>query len=153
MAERSAGILLYRMAGGQTEVFLVHPGGPFWARKDEGAWTIPKGVFSPDEEPEAAARREFAEETGFDAPPVLLPLGAFRQPGGKLVIAFAAEGDADPALLRSNDFEMEWPPRSGRHRSFPEVDRGAWFTLPEAEFKLLRGQRPMLSALARSLDG
>lgn len=141
---------MYRRRGGRLEVFLVHPGGPFWARKDEGAWSIPKGEYADDEEPLAAARREFAEETGL-APPGgpddCVPLAPRRQPGGKRVHAWAVEGDCDPEAVRSNTFEMEWPPRSGKRRAFPEVDRAGWFDLPAARRKLGKGQRPLLDEL------
>jgi predicted NUDIX family NTP pyrophosphohydrolase len=151
MPERSAGILMYRRRGGGLEVFLVHPGGPFWARKDDGAWSIPKGLVDGAEDLAAAARREFAEETGFDETGALAPLGDFVQPSRKVVTAFAAEGDLDPEKLVSNVFEMEWPPRSGRRRSFPEVDRGAWFDPETAARKLVPGQRPILAALLAQL--
>ena len=147
MAVRSAGILLYRRRAGSVELFLVHPGGPFWARKDDGAWSIPKGVYPPEEPPDQAARREFLEETGFAIDAPLIPLGDFRQPGGKTVSAFAAEADVDPAAIRSNTFAMEWPPRSGRMAEFPEVDRAGWIEPAEAERKILKGQRPILEAL------
>jgi predicted NUDIX family NTP pyrophosphohydrolase len=124
----------------------VHPGGPFWAKKDDGAWSIPKGLCSAGEDPLAAARREFQEETGHAVRGPFVPLGIFVQPGGKRVQAWAAEGDLDPALLCSNDFAMEWPPKSGREARFPEVDRGGWFTLPEARRKILKGQRALLDA-------
>jgi predicted NUDIX family NTP pyrophosphohydrolase len=151
MPARSAGILLYRRLAAAPEVLLVHPGGPFWAKKDDGAWSIPKGLYAEDEAADAAARREFEEETGvaIDAP--LLPLGDFRQPGGKIVTAFAAEGDFDPASLISNHFTMEWPPRSGRITQFPEIDRAGWFDPPTAALKILKGQRPILEALAARL--
>ena len=134
-------------------MFLVHPGGPFWAKKDEGAWSIPKGLCEEGEAPETAARREFAEETGsvIDAP--LLPLGEFRQPGGKLIIAYAAEGDIDAAKIRSNTFVMEWPPKSGRASEFPEVDRAGWFDPETAARKILKGQRPILEALLARRGG
>lgn len=151
MAIRSAGILLFRHVGGEKEVFLVHPGGPFWAKKDEGAWSIPKGVFEPDEAAEAAARREFWEETGTAIDVALVPLGDFRQPGGKIVTAFAAEGDIDPTGMRSNTFSMEWPPRSGRTAEFPEVDRAGWFDPATAAVKIVKGQRPILDALLARL--
>src|SRR5262245_40009351 len=150
MPQHSAGILLYRRRNGRMEVLLVHPGGPFWARKDDGAWTIPKGEYARGEEPLAAALREFSEETGAGAPEGgAIALGAFRQPSGKIVDAWAIEGDFDPATLNSNTFTMEWPPRSGRMRQVPEVDRAAWFTPEEAARKMLRGQRPILEALLR----
>lgn len=147
MPQRSAGVLLHRAGPEGPEVFLVHPGGPFWARKDDGAWSIPKGLCDADEDPPSAAKREFAEEVGAVPAGTLLPLGEFRQSGGKIVIAFTLEGDFDPEALRSNEFEMEWPPRSGRRQSFPEVDRAAWFGLEAARTKLLPGQRPILDAL------
>ncbi len=153
MPPRSAGLLLYRRRPRGLEVLLVHPGGPFWARKDEGAWSIPKGLYEPGEDPLAAARREFAEETGAE-PPMgkTVALGAFRQPSsGKLVEAWAVEGDFDPAALKSNTFTMEWPRRSGRMLEVPEVDRAGWFTLDEAACKLNKGQRPILEALLRRL--
>jgi predicted NUDIX family NTP pyrophosphohydrolase len=151
MPIRSAGILLYRRTTTAPEVFLVHPGGPFWAKKDEGAWSIPKGVYEPDEAPEAAARREFAEETGVAIDGPLHPLGDFRQPGGKIVTAFAVEGDIDPSSVRSNSFTMEWPPKSGRNAEFPEVDRAGWFDPGVAALKILKGQRPVLEALLARL--
>ena len=123
MPETSAGIMLYRRTGKALEVLLVHPGGPFWAKKDDGAWTIPKGLYESGEEPEAAARREFAEETGYAPAGEMLALGSFRQPSGKRVMAFALEDDFEPDELVSNTFEMEWPPRSGKRQSFPEIDR------------------------------
>ncbi|HTV70589.1 MAG TPA: NUDIX domain-containing protein [Rhizobiaceae bacterium] len=150
MPKLSAGILLHR-SNGNREVFLVHPGGPFWAKKDEAAWSIPKGLVDADEDTLAAARREFLEETGFAVDGDFVPLGEFRQPGAKVVIAWALEGDADPVELKSNLFEMEWPPRSGMKRQFPEVDRAAWFSLDEAGEKIHAGQRPILEALKRTL--
>jgi predicted NUDIX family NTP pyrophosphohydrolase len=135
------------------EVFLVHPGGPFWARKDAGAWSLAKGEYGPSEDPLEAAKREFQEETGFPAEGEFLPLGDVRQPGGKQVTAWAFRGDFDPARLRSNRFTLEWPPRSGRWREFPEVDRGAWFTLAEARRRLHPGQRPLLETLHRLVGG
>jgi predicted NUDIX family NTP pyrophosphohydrolase len=142
--KRSAGLLLYRRKANEFEFFLVHPGGPFWKNKDDGAWTIPKGAIEPGEDPLAAARREFAEETGFAIDGEFIELGTFQQPGGKHVLVWALGGDCDPAKLSSNAFEMEWPPRSGRRQSYPEVDRGGWFRLAEAQAKMLIGQRPML---------
>ncbi len=151
MPRRSAGILLYRRRGGVIEVLLVHPGGPFWARKDEGAWSIPKGEYDSGEDPLAAARREFEEETGAQVTGDATALGAFRQPSGKIVDAWAVEGDFDPARLKSNTFTLEWPPRSGRTQQVPEVDRAGWFTPEAAARKLLKGQRPILEALEQRL--
>ncbi len=125
----------------------MHPGGPFWARKDEAAWSIPKGLIDPGEEREAAARREFAEEVGAVPEGALTPLGEFKVTSGKLLVAFALEGEFDPAALVSNSFEMEWPPRSGQRQSFPEVDRAAWFGLEAARTRLHLGQRPLIEAL------
>ena len=148
----SAGLLLYRRGESGLEVFLVHPGGPFWARKDEGAWSVPKGLVDADEEELACARREFREETGFDAPSgAELDLGTFRQPSGKQVHVWAIEGDYDPAQLSSNLFEMEWPPKSGRRARFPEVDRGGWFDRTQALAKITTGQRPILERLYTEL--
>jgi predicted NUDIX family NTP pyrophosphohydrolase len=140
---------MYRRREPDPEVLLVHPGGPFWRNKDAGAWSIPKGVFEADEEPLAAARREFEEETGYrvDGPSgAFMALGSFRQPGGKIVTAFAVEGDFDVTALHSNTFTIEWPPRSGRHASFPEVDRAEWFSPAAARAKLVKGQVPILDA-------
>jgi predicted NUDIX family NTP pyrophosphohydrolase len=152
MAAASAGILLYRRAVNGTEVLLGHPGGPFWQHKDVGAWMVPKGEIAPDEEPEQAARREFEEELGMPAAGVLQPLGRIRQRGGKWVDAFALEGDFDPAALRSIMFEMEWPPRSGRIAAFPELDRVAWFALPEARRHILASQSVFLDRLEILLE-
>jgi predicted NUDIX family NTP pyrophosphohydrolase len=149
MAVKSAGILLYKREGGELRVLLVHPGGPFWAKKDAGAWSIPKGEYSDGEDPEAAARREFAEELGVALEGELQPLGRAIQPSRKRVVAFAAEGELDVAAIHSSSFEIEWPPKSGRRQSFPEVDRAGWFTLDEAGEKLLPGQRIFLDRLAR----
>ena len=146
MATISAGILLYRDGARGAEVLLVHPGGPFWARKDEAAWSIPKGVAEPGEDLEAAARREFAEEVGTVPSGKLTPLGSFKQSGSKTIAAFALKGGFDPAQLRSNSVEVEWPPRSGRKLTIPEVDRAAWFDLETAASKLHLGQRPILAA-------
>jgi predicted NUDIX family NTP pyrophosphohydrolase len=151
MPVTSAGILVHRLGATGREYFLVHPGGPFWARKDDGAWSIPKGVYSPDETAETAARREFQEETGVSLDGPLVALGAFRQPGGKIVTAFAIEGDVDAAGIRSNSFTMEWPPRSGRSATFPEIDRAAWFDPATAAVKILKGQRFILEALHAKL--
>jgi predicted NUDIX family NTP pyrophosphohydrolase len=147
MAKRSAGLLLYRESRGVPEVLLVHPGGPFWARKDDGAWSIPKGEFEGDEAPLAAARREFAEETGATVDGDFIELSPVRLPSGKIVHAWAVRADFDPARLRSNTFTMEWPPKSGQLREFPEVDRAAWFTLDRARAKIHPGQRPLLDQL------
>ncbi|MBV9903006.1 MAG: NUDIX domain-containing protein [Alphaproteobacteria bacterium] len=148
MPLKSAGILLYRRPRRRSvEVFLIHPGGPFWKNKDEGAWSIPKGLVAAGEDPLDAARREFTEETGFTVDGAFHELGTFKQPGGKLVTAFALEGDCDPTRLVSNMFSMEWPPRSGRRQDFPEADRAAWFARAEAEVKILKGQKAMLDAL------
>jgi predicted NUDIX family NTP pyrophosphohydrolase len=150
MPTRSAGILLHRTgADGGVEVLLVHPGGPFWARKDAGAWSIPKGEVAEGEDPLACARREFAEELGAPVPEgTATPLGEVRQKAGKIVTAWAVEGDLDPASVVSNTFAMEWPRGSGRLRDFPEVDRAEWFGLEEAAVRILDGQRPLLDALA-----
>lgn len=149
---RSAGIVLFRFADGGIEVLLGHMGGPFWARKDAGAWSIPKGEYDAGERPEAAARREFAEELGLPVPAgELLPLGEVRQRGGKVVTAWALEGDLDPAAVVPGTFELEWPPRSGTMRTFPEVDRVAWFTLAEAGAKIVTAQREFLDRLAAAL--
>lgn len=153
MATRSAGLLPYRFTARVLEVFLVHPGGPFWSRKDDGAWTIAKGEVGEGEEPVDAARREFREETSFEATGELRPLGEVKQPGGKIVAAWAFRGDFDPGEVVSNSFEMEWPPHSGRRQKFPEVDRAAWFTLDVARVKILRGQAPLLDRLGTELAG
>jgi predicted NUDIX family NTP pyrophosphohydrolase len=146
MSVLSAGLLLYRQRGTGTEVFLVHPGGPFWSRKDAGSWSIPKGLLHPGEEPLAGAQREFAEETGLQpgASGRECDLGSFRLPSGKQLQVFMLEGDCDPSELKSNLFEMEWPPHSGRRAQFPEVDRGGWFDRSAAQLKITAGQRPVL---------
>ena len=150
MASRtSAGILLHRRRDGALQVFLVHPGGPLWARKDAGAWSIPKGEYAEGEDPQQAALREFEEETGQRVGGDLHPLKACRQAGGKTVLAWALEGDCDAEHVRSNSFRMEWPPRSGREREFPEVDRAEWFTLDQARHKILPAQAPLLDELER----
>jgi predicted NUDIX family NTP pyrophosphohydrolase len=148
---QSAGLLLFRGRIADLEVLLGHPGGPFWQNKDDAAWSIPKGLIGADETPLSAARREFAEETGYHPEGVFLPLGEARQPGGKVVQAWAIECDWDPALIRSNTFEMEWPPRSGRHRTFPEIDRAAWFAVTDARRKILMGQTIFVDRLLDAL--
>jgi predicted NUDIX family NTP pyrophosphohydrolase len=147
----TAGVLLYRRGAAGVEFLLVHPGGPFWQRKDDGAWTIPKGEFVEGELPEAAARREFAEETGTTLSTVLEPLTPVRQRSGKLIHPFAAEGDLDASAVTSNTFTLEWPPRSGRIREFPEVDRAQWFDLAQALRKVIAGQQPIVLELAQRL--
>jgi predicted NUDIX family NTP pyrophosphohydrolase len=143
----SAGILLYRRTARGLEVLLAHPGGPFWRQRDDGAWTIPKGLVDPGESVEDAARREFREEIGRDCAGALVALGSIRQRGGKIVEGFALEGDFDVDALASNTFELEWPPRSGRVATFPEVDRAAWFDLAHARVKMLDAQRELLDRL------
>ena len=139
---------MYRRIGSQLEVLLVHPGGPYWRRRDEGAWSIPKGEVDAGEDAADAARREFTEETGVRLAGPLEPLGEIRQRGGKRVLAFAVEGDVDIQIIKSNTFEMEWPPKSGGKQVFPEIDRAGWFDLPVAQAKILEGQRPLLDRLA-----
>lgn len=146
----SAGLLLYRHPG-DPEVFLVHPGGPFWAKKDLGAWSLPKGELAEEEDPLAAAKREFEEETGFVVDGDFRPLQALRQPGGKTIQAWAVEGDCDPDRIESNRFRIEWPPRSGRMQEFPEVDRAAWFGMEEARRRILAGQVGFLDQLSAML--
>ena len=148
----SAGILLFRQREARLEVLLVKPGGPFWRNKDAGAWMIPKGLVEHGETPVAAALREFEEETGTRLTTVPFPLATVRQAGGKLVEAFALEGDLDPAAIRSNEFELEWPPRSGRLQPFPEVAEARWMTLDEARHLMLPSQLPLLDALAAKLE-
>jgi predicted NUDIX family NTP pyrophosphohydrolase len=151
MVKESAGVLMFRRAMDGLEVLLVHMGGPFWANKEEGAWSIPKGELAPNEDPLAAAQREFEEETG------VLPAGDFirldpvRQTSGKIVHAWGVEGDLDPATIKSNTFSLEWPPGSGREQEFPEVDRAAWLPVEEAKRKMLRGQTPLLDQLVERL--
>jgi len=152
MPKRSAGIVLYRLRAGRPEVLLVHPGGPLWAKRDAGAWSIPKGEAAPGEDLLERAIAELAEETGFAAAGPFRALPPVRQAGGKLVHAFAAAGEGDAAAITSNRFTMEWPPRSGRMAEFPEVDRAGWFALPEAREKILAGQKPLLAALERLLE-
>ena len=150
---RSAGLLLYRRSRGGVEVFLVHPGGPYWAKRDLGAWSIPKGLSEAGEEPLDAARREFREETGFDPPEGPFdPLGSLVQPSGKVVEAWSVPGDCDPEALRSQTVSVEWPPRSGRRMEVPEVDRAAWFGFEEARRRILPGQRGFLASLQSKLE-
>ncbi|MGY1771051.1 NUDIX domain-containing protein [Blastococcus sp. SYSU D00813] len=153
MPRRSAGVLLHRRGPAGLEVLLGHMGGPFWARKDAGAWSIPKGEHAEGEDAEAAARREFAEELGSPVPAAdLLPLGEVRA-SGKVLAVWTAEGDLDAATCRSNTFPLEWPPRSGRVQEFPEIDRAGWFGLAEAREKLVKGQVPFLDRLAAAVPG
>ena len=144
MPQKSAGLLIHRHIAGVFEFLLVHPGGPFWARKDEGAWSIPKGLIGNDEDELEAAKREAEEELGVAIEGDFRPLGSYKQPGGKIVVAWSVEADIDADAVRSNMFIMEWPPKSGRMKEFPEVDRAGWFSLPEAGLKILKGQRAML---------
>jgi len=148
MPSKSAGILAFRRTTTHLEVLLVHPGGPFWRNKDLGAWSIPKGEYGAGEDPEAAARREFREELGVELTAALLPLGEIKQKAGKVVTAFAAEIDIDTSTIQSNTFEIEWPPRSGRTQTFPEVDRAEWFDLATAGAKINAAQRTFLDRLA-----
>ncbi|QQO20806.1 NUDIX domain-containing protein [Bradyrhizobium diazoefficiens] len=152
MSSKSAGIIAYRRHR-TLEVLLVHPGGPYWRNKDLGAWSIPKGEYADEEDEEIVARREFAEELGFELSAPLTALGQVKQRGGKLVTAFAAELDLDVRSVRSNTFEMEWPPRSGRRQTFPEVDRAEWFTLEAARERINAGQRSLLDRLAQLAGG
>lgn len=152
MPRLSAGILLYRRRRGDVEVLLVHPGGPYWAKKDDGAWSLPKGEYGDRDDPLAAARREFTEELGRAVPAGrMLPLGEVTQKGGKRVSAWAVEGDLDSTVVGRSTFELEWPPRSGRVQRFPEVDRAGWFTLDAAHAKLLAAQTPFLDRIAELL--
>lgn len=152
MAKTSAGILAYRLREGRLEVFLVHPGGPFWARKDLGAWSIPKGELTGPEDPLAAAVREFREETGFEVEGPFAALAPRKQPGGKIVHAWAVESDFDPGEIRSNTFLLEWPRGSGRQKEFPEIDRAEWFDLEEAKRRILPGHAGFLDELAQMLE-
>lgn len=152
MTKLSAGILLCRGEGAALELLLVHPGGPFWARKDKGAWSIPKGEYAPGEDPLTVAKREFEEELSSPPPEAsYLELGEIKQPSRKLITAFAVAGDLDPASVRSNRFELEWPPQSGRLQSFPEVDRAQWFSLAEAREKIQPGQASFIDRLLERL--
>ena len=147
----SAGILLYRQREGNVQVFLVHPGGPFWVGKDDGAWSIPKGEYSDGDDPLVTAKREFFEETGFEVTGACYPLSSLMQPSGKVVSAWAVKGDLNAADVKSNTFALEWPPRSGKMQEFPEIDRGGWFDLSTARTKLLPGQRGFLVQLQKFL--
>jgi predicted NUDIX family NTP pyrophosphohydrolase len=151
MAKKSAGILMFRRRHGIPEVFLVHPGGPFWAKKDLGAWSVPKGEYADEETPLEAAGREFREETGCALSGEFIPLTPRKQPSGKTVTAWAVEGDCDATAIRSNTFTLEWPPKSGKHREFPEVDRAGWFSIAEAKKKILKGQAGFLQELTKIL--
>jgi predicted NUDIX family NTP pyrophosphohydrolase len=151
-SKKSAGLLLYRRSGGRLEVLLVHPGGPYWRRRDAGAWSIPKGEIEGDETEETAARREFSEELGYRPQGEPVPLGEAKQPSGKLVTIFALLGDWEPKRLVSSQFEIEWPPRSGRKEQYPEVDRAEWFSLDTARDKIVKGQAVFLDRLAERLD-
>ncbi len=154
MPRLSAGLLLYRLAVGGVEVLIGHPGGPFWARKDDGAWSIPKGEYTDDEDPWTAAQREFVEEIGLPVPDgPRVALAPVKQPGGKIVTAFAVLADLDVTQHVSNTFELEWPKGSGKIREYPEIDRVGWFPVAEASVKLLKGQRPLLHSLLEQLEG
>jgi len=153
MAKLSAGLLVYRVREKAVEVFLVHPGGPFWAKKDDGAWSVPKGEYTAEEDPLEAAKREFKEETGFTPPAgKFIPLQPIKQPSGKVVSVWAVEGDFDAGKINSNLFSMEWPPKSGKQQEFPEVDRAEWFKLDEARNKILKGQTGFLDELSALLQ-
>jgi len=151
--KKSAGILVYRKRASGIEIFLVHPGGPFWAKKDLGAWSIPKGEIGENEDEEAAARREFEEETGIKIKGDLMALKPIRQKSGKSVIAWAAEQDIDESKIKSNLFEIEWPPKSGKMQSFPEMDRAEWYSVGEAKEKIISGQAGLLDELMEKLNG
>ena len=147
MVKKSAGILLFRKSDKTLEVFLVHPGGPFWIKKDEGAWSIPKGEFDDNESPLDAAKREFEEETGIKISGDFIELKPVKQKSGKIVYAWAVEGNIDPAKIKSNEFEIEWPPKSGKMKTFPEIDKAAWFDLNEAKKKIIEAQSPLIDEL------
>ena len=147
MAKTSAGLILYRMQSGKLEVLLVHPGGPFWSKKDEGAWFVPKGELNVGEEPLAGAKREFEEETGLKPEGEFLALGSVKQKSGKTIVAWALEGDCDPSSIKSNTFTIEWPPKSGRHQEFPEIDRAGFFTVPQAKAKMHPVEYPLVLRL------
>ena len=151
MRKKAAGILLYRKKGSSLEIFLIHPGGPFWANKDESAWSIPKGEFLENEDPLTAAKREFQEETGFPVEGPFVSIGSIKQSSGKVVQAWACEGDLDASAIQSNSFRLEWPPRSGKYQDFPEADRAEWFSFDVARKKILKVQMPFLQNLERLL--
>ena len=151
MSKKSSGLLAYRRRAGRMEVFLIHPGGPYWTKKDDGAWSIPKGEFIV-EEPLEAAKREFTEETGFQTNGPYRILAPIRQPSGKLIHAWAFEGDFDPAAIRSNTFPLEWPPGSGMVRDFPEADRAGWFSIEKAREKIIRGQTGFIDELEKIME-
>ena len=151
MPKKSAGLLMYRRRHGGLEVFLVHPGGPFWQKKDVGAWSIPKGEYTTDEDPLEVAKREFQEETGFKATGKFVPLTSRKQPSGKIITAWAFEGDCNASAIRSNTFSMEWPPHSGKQEEFPEVDRAGWFSIPDAKEKIIKGQSSFIDELTQIL--
>ena len=150
--KNSAGVLLHRLRGSRIEVFLVHPGGPFWAKKDAGAWSIAKGEFEVGQDPLEAAKREFKEETGFAVEGNFIELTPVKQPGGKVVYAWAVMGDCEAESIKSNTFSLEWPPRSGKRKEFPEVDRAGWFTPEVAREKILKGQLNFLEELKRKIE-
>jgi predicted NUDIX family NTP pyrophosphohydrolase len=152
MPKKSAGILLYRFHNNLPEILLVHPGGPFWAKKDAGAWSIPKGEFEENENPLDAAKREVEEETGIKVSGKLIELTPVKQKSGKIIYAWAVQGDFDDAEIKSNTFEIEWPPKSGKKQSFPEVDKAGWFTMEEAKQKIVPGQAPLIEELRTKLD-
>jgi predicted NUDIX family NTP pyrophosphohydrolase len=152
MPKISAGLLMYRIVGGQTEVLLVHPGGPYWQRKDDGSWTFPRGEIGPGEDELSAAIREFSEETGLHPQTPFLTLGEVKLRSGKIVRAWAFQGSADPKSIRSNFFEIEWPPKSGRHQQFQEIDRAEFFTIADAERKMRIAEKPFLTCLAEQVS-
>jgi predicted NUDIX family NTP pyrophosphohydrolase len=151
MRKQSAGLLMYRWRNANLEVFLVHPGGPFWANKDLGSWSIPKGEFDEGQDPLEAGKREFTEETGLTIAAELSPLQSVKQPSGKIIFAWAFEGDCDETEVKSNTFDMEWPRRSGQRRKFPEIDRAGWFSIKTAKEKIVPGQAPLLADLEARL--
>ncbi len=152
MSKKSAGLLMYRRRHGDLEVFLVHPGGPFWKKKDVGSWSIPKGEYTTEEDALEAAKREFREETGIEASGEFIPLSSRKQPSGKIITVWAFEGDCDASTIKSNTFSLEWPPRSGKREEFPEVDRAGWFSVPDAKVKIIEGQSGFVDELVRILE-